>query len=160
MNTVKALIVGVLFLLNLLPLLAPILECLGEKNFSSFIYWVYQFFCHQKASRSIFICDHQYGWCARCTFLWISMLVSSGLVFYYKPLANFKGLGILTTVVLCLPLALDGGLQLIASYLALFTGSEPFYVSSNSIRAITGILFGLGLGFFLFPQFSRLSNDV
>lgn len=158
---VPALIVSFLFFLNMLPILAPILACFGEKRISSFIYWLYQFTCHQKASRSFFICDHQNGWCARCTFLWFATFASSVVSFYYKPIANyFKGLSFKAALVLVLPLVLDGGIQFIATIYSLYTRTEPFYESTNSIRAITGALFGTGIGLFLFPRLrDEISNN-
>lgn len=144
--------VGFLFMLNLLPLIAPILAAMGEKNISGFIYWMYSFTCHQKASRSFFVCDHQYGWCARCTFLWFSTFLSSFLVFYGPKWLKITPIKWQTAILLTFPLALDGGIQLIATAISLYNGKDPFYESTNSIRAITGILFGIGLGFFLFPR--------
>jgi uncharacterized membrane protein len=144
--------VGFLFLLNLLPLLAPILAYFGEKNISGFIYWLYSFSCHQKASRSFFVCDHQYGWCARCTFLWFSTFLSSIIVFYGHKFIKIPGLSWQTALVFVAPMAFDGGIQLIASVVSLFTGLDPFYESTNSIRAITGSFFGIGLGLYLFPR--------
>lgn len=149
---VPALFVGFLFILNILPIIAPILAFFGERRISGFIYWMYQFTCHQKASRSFFICDNQCGWCARCTFLWLATFVSSGIVFYYKPAFAFKGISLKTAILLSLPLALDGGIQLLSTMYSLYTASTPFYESTNSIRAVTGILFGTGIGLFLFPR--------
>ena len=152
-----ALFVGFLFLFNILPLLAPLLAWMGEKNISGFIYWLYSFSCHQKASRSFFVCDHQYGFCARCTFLWFTTFLSSFFVFYPPKFLNLKITSIpwQLGIALALPLALDGGIQLISSIVSIFTGNEPFYESTNSIRAITGIFFGLGLGFYLFPRLKK-----
>jgi uncharacterized membrane protein len=152
-----ALFVGFLFVLNVLPFLAPILESMGEKRISGFIYWLYSFTCHQKSSRSIFICDHQHGWCARCTFMWFSTFIASLLVFYFKPIREFKGISLKLALLLVLPLALDGSIQLVASFLSVVNMTTPFYESTNSIRALTGILFGIGLGLYLFP---RLKDEL
>lgn len=151
-NHVHAFIVGLLLVLNILPLLAPILSCFGETKISGFIYWIYSFTCHQKASRSIFICDHQYGWCARCTFLWMSTLVTSGLVFYFRPTFRFKGSSLKASALLCMPLVLDGGIQFLGTMYSILFNAVPFYESTNTLRAITGILFGLGIGLYIFPR--------
>lgn len=156
-ESLKAFIFGFLFLLNLLPIVAPILDYLGEKNFSSFIYWLYQFFCHQKASRSFFICNNQCGWCARCMFIWFGLLVTCGLSFYVINLKSYySGLSITKAMFLMIPLVLDGGIQLIAMIIGILTNSQPFYESNNTLRAITGSLFGIGLGLFLFPRMKTL----
>jgi uncharacterized membrane protein len=146
------LFVGFLFLLNILPWIAPMLSFFGETKISGFIYWMYSFTCHQKASRSFFVCEHQVGWCSRCTFLWFSTFLTSGLVFYFKPTYNFKGISFTTAFVLALPLMLDGGIQLLGTLYSVFYQTTPFYESTNSIRAITGILFGLAIGLYLFPK--------
>lgn len=151
-----ALFVGGLFLLNLLPILAPVLDYFGEKNFSSFIYRVYSFLCHQKALRSFFICDGQCGWCSRCTFIWFTTFLVAAFTFYppfkKKEDQPLRSIGWKTAVLLVLPMALDGGIQLIAQLYSLWTGTQPIYESTNTIRAITGTLFGLGLGLYLFPK--------
>jgi len=149
---IPAFLVGSLFLLNILPLLAPILAYFGETKISGFIYWLYSFTCHQKGSRSIFICDHQYGWCARCTFLWMSTLITSGLIFYFRPTFSYKGASLKVAALLCLPLALDGGIQLLGTMYSILFNTAPFYESTNTLRAITGILFGLGIGLYMFPR--------
>lgn len=152
-----ALFVGFLFTFNILPLLAPILSWMGEKNISGFIYWLYQFTCHQKSSRSFFVCDHQYGFCARCTFMWFSTFLASFFVFYPPKFLNLKikGISWQLGIALILPLALDGTIQLIASVISILNGQTPFYESTNSIRAITGTLFGIGLGLYLFPRLKK-----
>lgn len=146
------LFVGGLFVLNILPWVAPVLAYFGETKVSGFIYFLYSFTCHQKASRSFFVCEHQVGWCSRCTFLWLSTFLTSGLIFYFKPTYSFKGISFKTAFVLALPLALDGGIQLLASIYSILTHTTPLYESTNSIRAITGIFFGLAVGLYLFPK--------
>ncbi|BDQ05034.1 MAG: hypothetical protein KatS3mg084_0552 [Candidatus Dojkabacteria bacterium] len=150
-----------LFIFNLLPILAPILVAMGEKNISSAIYWIYQFTCHQKASRSFFICDNQCGWCARCTFLWFSTFITAYITFMTRIIWSFKGLRTIVAVLLVLPLILDGGIQFIATAYSLWASVPPFYESTNSIRAITGILFGTGLGLYFFPRLrDELREDM
>lgn len=151
----KFFIVGTLFLLNLLPIIAPILEFFGEKNFSSFIYWLYQYFCHQKASRSIFICNNQCGWCARCMFIWFGIFITSYISLYKIKSNKFTGISFRNAVLLSIPLVLDGSIQYIAMIISLLTATDPFYESNNTLRAFTGSLFGIGIGLFLFP---RLKN--
>lgn len=153
--------VGMLAILNILPVMAPILDRLGEKNFSSFIYWLYSFFCHQKASRSFFTCEHQNGWCARCTFMWLGIFLSAFHVFFpFIKTLKITRIDWRLALLLCLPMALDGTIQLIAAIYSLVTFSTPFYESTNSIRAITGGLFGLGLGLFMFTTLNReLKNE-
>ncbi len=152
-----AFLVGFLFLLNIFPLIAPVLSYFGEKNISGFIYWLYSFACHQKSSRSFFVCDNQCGWCARCTFLWFSTFMGSLIVFYTPKFLNLKitGLSWQVGLILTAPLALDGGIQLLATIISVLNGQVPFYESTNSIRAITGVFFGIGIAFFMFPRVKK-----
>jgi len=82
--------------------------------------------CHRLPSRSF---NWAPGLCARCTFFWIGVLLSSALMFFKKLPGS-----VLTGLLLILPMALDGSLQFIG-----------FYESTNIMRLLTGFLGGAGL---------------
>lgn len=147
-----------LVMLATLPFVAPILSYFGFKKASNLIYEIYSFFCHQKAHRSMFIFDEQCAWCIRDTFIWTSITTVwiLLLVHFNKQIAGLK---VKTAILLCLPMALDGTIQLIASIVSLLTTVEPgtippdpFYESTNLTRVVTGTLFGIGVSLFLFPR--------
>lgn len=82
--------------------------------------------CHRLPHRSF---DWAPGLCARCTFFWIAILLSSSLMFFRK-LPGSIVLGLF----LMLPMALDGSFQFIG-----------LYESNNIMRLLTGFFAGAGL---------------
>ena len=135
-----------IFSLNVLAILAPILLHFGFEYPAKMIYTLFSFFCHQQAWKTIHIFDNQMAWCARDTFIWLAVLVTSIVVKIKKPRPiNWK-----IFVLFALPIALDGGIQTIASILG-YSSSDPFYVSNNLFRMLTGGIFGVGIGLLIFP---------
>jgi uncharacterized membrane protein len=128
--------------LNVLPILAPILAFLKINFLANAIYYMYSFFCHQLHWRSLHICDYQYGWCSRCTFIWLNVLLSGIAV----KIMHVKRIKWYWYAVFLMPLILDGVIQTIATLFGLTTISNIYYMSNNFIRMLTGSLFGLGFG--------------
>lgn len=138
--------------LNILPLLAPLLAKLGWYWPSKAIYTLYSFFCHQLHWRSIHVCDYQYGWCSRCTFMWFNILLS-GIALKIFKMRKIKWYWI---VVLIAPMALDGVIQTVATMLGLASFTSITYMSSNFMRMLTGSMFGLGFGLFIFGNLQEI----
>lgn len=115
------------------------------------IYFIYSFFCHQFASRSIHLVDIQYAWCSRDTGIWLGVALAAWLI-KYKKLRSIKWYWVIPFVV---PIALDGGLQTIFTMLNLGSTAEgiPFYSSNNLVRFITGSIFGLGFSMWISGTF-------
>lgn len=136
-----------LLVLNVAPILAPLLVHWGAQTPAKAIYELYSFFCHQQHWKSIHIHDHQIAWCARDMFIWGSMLFVGTIVKkrYVAPLSLFW------LIVYSLPIALDGGIQTLAAILGYGSG-EAFYVSNNFFRMLTGTLFGTAIGLFMLPR--------
>ncbi len=133
-----------ILIIFILPILAPVFARFGPKGVSRVIYFIYSYSCHQLSHRSLHIYDYQCAWCTRDTFIWGGILLSSFLVPKYK-LRNFKIYWLIPFVI---PIALDGGLQTIATMFGL-SGGVNFYTSINLTRAISGGIFGIGMGIFL-----------
>ena len=55
-------------------------------------------------------------------------------------------------ILLTIPIALDGGIQTIAEILDAGKNVAQFYESNDLFRMITGTLFGLGVGFWMWPS--------
>ncbi|MCB0745441.1 MAG: DUF2085 domain-containing protein [Ignavibacteriae bacterium] len=127
----------------ILPFIAPIAEALGIHFVADTIYFLYSFSCHQLHWRSAHLFDHQLAWCIRDTFTWGGILASTFIVKRYKIKMNWLYLPIFV-----IPIALDGGIQTIATVFG-FVEGESFYTSTNLLRAMTGAWFGLGVGMFL-----------
>jgi uncharacterized membrane protein len=150
---------SIIFFIFLTPILAPILNHFGLNAVSGVIYWAYSYSCHQLAHRSLYIYDDQCAWCARDTFIWGGISLATILV----PALNIKKFKIIWLIPFVIPIALDGGIQTIATMLGV-AGGDNFYTSTNLMRAFTGGIFGLGIGMFLatmirsayFPDLSKI----
>jgi uncharacterized membrane protein len=145
--------IAFLAFVNLLPILAPILLKLGESsiifhNFAKLIYLIYSFTCHQFDHRSFFLFDYQYAWCARDVGIWLGILFGAIHV-ARAPQSRLRWFWLLPFII---PIALDGGIQTVATLFAVnpygATG-DPVYISSNLTRFLTGALFGFGLSWWL-----------
>lgn len=136
-----------LIILNIAPVLAPILAALKLTFPAQVLYFIYSFFCHQLDWRSLHIFDFQYAWCVRDTFIWSNLLVIGLLVKKYQ----IKPLKWYWLVPFVVPIALDGGIQTIATVLG-YMSAEPFYMSTDFTRMITGAIFGIGFGLWIMPN--------
>jgi len=129
---------------------APIAARLGLNFISDPIYWLYQWFCHQRPWRSYHLFDYQLAMDARMMLMFGSMAVG-GLIIYIKKLKPLKPLhAIIFAIIFIIPLGLDGTIQAFAE-LTSSVSKLPFYESTNFTRSLTGSLFGIGIAFGLFP---------
>jgi uncharacterized membrane protein len=136
------------------PLLAPILLHFGIEAPAKFIYFIYSYTCHQLAHRSLHIFDYQCAWCTRDTFTWGAMAMLTILV----PRLKIKPIKWYWVPVFLAPIALDGIIQTVSTFFG-FGGASEFYTSSNFTRALTGSLFGLGMGLIILPLLYDLYLD-
>lgn len=142
----------VLVFLNIVPWLAPVFLHFGWHGPAKVIYRIYSFFCHQIAWRSMHVYDHQCAWCARDTAIWGAFLMVAVLIKFRKT----KGFKWYWMIPFIIPIALDGGIQTIATVFG-YDSEEPVYISTNFMRMMTGSIFGIGLGMTLLPT---LKNDM
>jgi len=84
--------------------------------------------CHQMASRSFKIKGKQFFLCARCTGIFISQIFIVPIFYYFNLHFGFY------TILLAIPLILDGTIQKLTNY-----------KSNNIKRLITGLLGGYGI---------------
>ena len=94
--------------------------------------WLYKwlpilFGCHCREDRSFYYKGEKFPICARCTGELVGMLISLFSCFFFRP-------PIWVSILLLLPMIIDGVVQLKTSY-----------ESNNTRRFITGLLFGYGL---------------
>lgn len=92
--------------------------------------------CHRMPSRTLWISDIPMGLCSRCSGIYLSLFLMLIMSFIKPNCFNIKYL--YASLVLLLPLIIDGTLQLLG-----------FYVSNNTIRLITGLLFGSSIGYLI-----------
>lgn len=133
-----------------LPFLAPLFLALGFTQIAKFIYFLYSFTCHQFHTRSLYIFDYQYAWCARDSGIWFGFFVVA-LLLHKKIISPIKYRYL---ILFLIPLILDGGIQTINTLLNFPIPGEVIvgYYSNNLIRFMTGALFGTGLSFFFSTQ--------
>jgi uncharacterized membrane protein len=146
--------IGLLIMINVLPVLAPLLMEAGLTLPAKAIYFVYSFMCHQMHWRSIHVYDHQCAWCARDMAIWGAVLVTVVLIRIYK----LDGLKWYQIIPFAIPIGLDGGIQTIAT-VANIGGTDPVYISNNLLRTITGSIFGIGLGGVLMNFINEISTE-
>jgi len=155
-NNVYNLMLWIIGILNTLPLIAPIFAYLKVNFLAKAIYSLYSAFCHQLHWRSLHVCDHQYGWCSRCTFIWLNVLLTGILVKVFK----VKRIKWYWYAVFFIPMALDGIIQTIATLFGLSTISNIYYMSNNFIRMFTGALFGMGFGLLIWTTLQDSQVDA
>lgn len=144
-----------LIVLNTLPILAPVFQAIGMDWLANPIYAIYSLMCHQFHWRSIHIFDYQIAWCTRDTFIWLSFLLVTLAYRFGFLTKQFNWYWILPFTI---PIALDGGIQTLATVLG-FGDGEIFYLSTNLMRMITGSLFGIGLAIVIAP-FLKSEQDT
>ena len=166
---------GIVSAINLLIVLPPILMEMGANKLAQGMYFMLGFICHQRADRSFYLFGNsvmypkatvwshvpfdriftldfrqrvtcnpalgcRFGVCARCTGMYLGLLIG---LFFSELLLRFK-IPKFIPVLFIIPLILDGTVQTIAYILA---PEHGFYESTNPKRFVTGLLFGLGIGY-------------
>jgi uncharacterized membrane protein len=131
LNTAGAIFLGLAFL-------APILISLGLDNVGRLLFESYRITCHQEPERSFFIAGQQMAFCQRDTSIYGAILLGglafNGLRQTLRPLRWRYYMVFLT------PMAVDGLTQLFG-----------LRESTWELRLFTGVLFGLGTVWLLFP---------
>lgn len=94
--------------------------------------WLYKwlpiiFGCHCRGDRSFYYKGQKFPICARCTGELVGMIVSLFSCFFFR-------LSITTSLLILIPMILDGVVQMVTDY-----------ESNNVRRFITGVLFGYGI---------------
>jgi uncharacterized membrane protein len=158
-----------------LPVLAPVLMNVGLTAPAKAIYFVYRPACHQRPERSYFlggsrvlysaeeleaagvdpisrdIGNEQIGYkvafCERDVAIYGSIAVTGMLFGLVR--RRLRPLPILVYVLFCLPMFVDGGLQLVGAY-----------ESNWALRSITGGLFGFGSVWFAYPYMEEAFADM
>lgn len=125
-----------------LPFLAPVLLAHGWTTPAALIYAAYKVTCHQMPTRSYFLEGYQMAFCQRNTAIYGSILLA-GLVYAWRR-GRIRPLSLGLYLLLCLPMAIDGGTQLLG-----------LRESTWLLRTITGSLFGTASVWLLYPTVDR-----
>lgn len=120
-------------------LLAPLLASTGTyEPLSRPIYLAFSWVCHQQGDRCLTLCGEPLAVCARCSSLYVGILLSS-LVYPlvgHPPTPRIRWL-----LIAAAPLVLDGGTQLVG-----------LRESTMMTRTITGLVFGVAMAFYIAPE--------
>ena len=138
--------------LFVLVTLAPVFAHVGWALLSRPIYFVSGFLCHQMYTRSIHFFDLQVAVCARDQFMYLAM----GMAAYLTNKHGLEKTPVWLALLMILPAGLDGGTQ----YLSALGFIELQYQSTMLIRAVTGGLFGCGMGYFIFPMLREAEEQI
>ena len=105
-------------------------EAAGMAGWVDFIYWMGDLNCHQKHSRTYELKGNQMPFCVRDLAIFTGLLV--GMLLFFRRSHPLPFIAIVAGLV---PLAMDGGTQLVTSY-----------ESTNNMRLLTGMVTGVTLG--------------
>jgi uncharacterized membrane protein len=124
-----------------IAVLTPFAYMLGWDGLANPIFHVYRLFCDELPTHSFFIGGYQICLCARCLTIYSSMLLGGLILSYLRKRQPVKALTVWQWLLFVLPMALDGGTQ--------FFGWRE---STNALRVVTGLIFGLGTVWFTLPR--------
>jgi uncharacterized membrane protein len=100
--------------------------------------------CHQRAERSFFLNGNQMPFCARCTSIFLGLAIGAAILIFLS-----LELHIFWILLGLVPMALDGGIQLLTDY-----------ESTNLMRFLTGSLAGMVAGIALGYIVSEIGKIV
>jgi uncharacterized membrane protein len=158
-----------------LPVLAPVLMNLGLEAPAKGIYFLYRPACHQRPERSYFVggpqaiysaeeleaagvnpisreigteaIGYKVAFCERDVAIYGSIFLAGALFGLVR--RRLRPLPILLYLLFCLPMLVDGGLQLFG-----------VYESTWTLRSVTGALFGFGSVWFAYPYLEEAFSDM
>lgn len=112
--------------------------------------------CHQIEARTYHTHDHALPLCARCTGIYLGVL--TGLSFFAARgrlrAARLPSISVLAVMVLLgMGYVFDG----LNSYLSIFEAYTPVYEPHNTLRLLTGLIFGLAMIMVVLPVFNALT---
>lgn len=130
---------GVLALLILGALLDPLFFAFGYVGVASRIFSLYRLICGQVPSHSYYIMGYQLALCSRNLAIYGSLL--GGSLVFRRIQAWIHALDWKLWLLTMAPMALDGGTQLFG-----------LRESNWALRTLTGVIFGLGVCWYILPQ--------
>lgn len=130
--------------------LGPVLAYFGENQAASWLIHTYHGVCDQVPSHSYYLFGHQVCLCERCLAIYSTLLLAGILLAVLPRMRqSVRPLDWRLWLLLILPMALDGGTQLLG-----------WRESDLLLRTITGFLFGLGSAWFVLPRMAEIARDM
>lgn len=131
-NLALGLVVGGAFI-------TPLLYALGVQPLGSAVFKAYRFICGQVPSHSYFLLGYQLALCSRNLAIYGSLL--GGSLLFRAARGRLRALTWPLWLLTMAPMALDG-----------FTQLFGWRESNWELRTVTGVIFGVGICWFLLPQ--------
>ena len=154
-------LVNIAMVIFILPiLLAPYFKSTGSPilvTIANAIMLAYHVTCHQLPERSLFIFGYQMAVCARCFAIYASFL--AGCILFYFLRNRLKPWDIKLYIILCIPMAIDGFSQLFGVPIPRGFDANGLVwstLSNDSLRIITGAIFGLASALFTLPYMQEI----
>lgn len=134
-----------------LIIIAPIAEANHFTAFSSGIYQISSYICHQIPERSFFIAKHPFAVCARCFGIYFGLFVGSGCYPFLRPFEKADPIPYFWLFWAMIPMAVDWSL-----------GYFAVWENTHFSRFLTGLILGAVCAIFIIPAlfeiFSLLSS--
>jgi uncharacterized membrane protein len=111
--------------------------------------------CHRIAARSFHAHDRQLPLCARCTGIYLGVMLDL-VVFAARGRLRASRLPAIKVLLVFLALLGIYGMDGLNSYLSLFDAYRPIYHPNNTLRLLTGMSFGLGMMAVVLPVFNSM----
>jgi uncharacterized membrane protein len=129
----------------LLIFATPYFACSGHEGAAGVLYFIFRPTCHQLPERSLFVFGCVMPVCARCFAIYVGFLASTLIYPLFYPVDNMRMQDKRLLIAALIPIAVDGGLQLVSSY-----------ESTNLLRLITGFICGGAVAFYLLPAYNEI----
>jgi uncharacterized membrane protein len=134
------LLVNLFFLVYVgLPFIAPLLLTAGLTGLANTIYRLYALTCHQIPSRAYYIAGEQVAVCHRDAAIYVAIL-AGGLVFGLVR-HRLKPLPVGWYLLLILPMALDGGLQMLSEWQTVISLGGVWVLGIITLGGVTVLLY-------------------
>jgi len=132
-----------------LIIIAPYLMSSGYTFYSFIIYSAFSSVCHQLPERSFFLFGQKLAVCARCTGMYSGFAIATILFPILRGIDYRKIPSPWFLIISIIPIAIDGGIQLITEY-----------ESNNVLRFATGFIFGFIVIFYLLPTYNQILYSI
>jgi uncharacterized membrane protein len=99
----------------------------------NYLYLSGDYLCHQKSERSFFLNENQMPFCARCTAIFIGIVIGLAIMVFFSIVLDERFIFLI--IISLIPVGIDGIGQLIG-----------LWESTNLIRVITGLFVGIMSG--------------
>jgi uncharacterized membrane protein len=146
---VWSLLASVALLIVITTVAAPVALAEGHAWFSSAIYKVFSYLCHQLPERSFHLAGHQFAVCSRCTGLYAGFAFATLALPLVRSLKRTDTPRVIWLLLSAVPLAIDFGVTYF-----------EIWQNNHFTRVTTGALFGAVAAIYVVPGLIELSSNL